>query len=888
MLGRLKTRLLRRESGWGWVTLQGAPGFGGTRLLEETAAHLEEQAARPLWIRPARGELPPLEPLRRALASRVALAGPLTVRTLGALISRPAADLGALANWLAVEPVAAAGANERHTPRHEIVRDLIVRLVPAGPLLVDRFDLLDPACRAVLLPSADGRGPGVIATVHEGFEHVPEGTTWSVEPLAEAQAELLIRRWLKSTATARRLAPLLVTRYHGAPGRMVEAVRRMAVEGHLTLKSRGVTMRSEPRRWPDGRRAPDAFLRWARLQPEPTGGVLSLAILVGDPVPVDWVAETAGVKRRFVQELVEHAVAARDGARPGWLFATAASRRAALGQMRARDARSLAQELVRNAPASGTRQLALMAARLRLLAGETGESLAAIAAALSRDVRELEPIESQIIAEIFEDLSWERAEPEARLGVARRLVRAQAIKLAKPLVADLETESLGTDAGLLLLKARHMDAGEARRFLRERLPEMTGSHQTIFDAAADLAAACLRLGDSPGAREAWRHAARVLEATDVTRRARWHRGLAACALHTGRQRAACVHLKQAGRLYIAAGWLDEAGEAGARLGACEWARGRRARALSAWSRTAYALQVLGRDLEEAQVRLALGRCHREAHAHEHAIEEYERAVELACRTRQTVVEAEAHIGLALAQRARGDLMAERQHAQRAVECDPPARLRLRAESLVAAADLRSGAAGALRVLERLAKDLEASGLKTEADECLRLLFDARLRGGAVEDAKGLLRGAASSPNVKLGAARIHLVEGSERTAMTRLEELAVDATLPLEVRLSAYVHLADAYRRQGKLGDAREAAILAAALMEVRARNRMDDLRIHRVLARVFQEVGDVGRAMGHRVAARKRLRSLVRAATDAREGRRLARAQWRTDPTPELVSSVA
>ena len=114
--------------------------------------------------------------------------------------------------------------------------------------------------------------------------------------------------------------------------------------------------------------------------------------------------------------------------------------------------------------------------------------------------------------------------------------------------------------------------------------------------------------------------------------------------------------------------------------------------------------------------------------------------------------------------------------------------------------------------------------------------------------------------------------------------------LPADLRASAYAHLADACVQQGREFQARQAAVAAAALLEVSHRSRANDARLHLILARVFARVGESGRAIGHRSMARRGMRKLVRAAADAQEGRRLVRRHWRSDPRPrrQAVPSVA
>jgi predicted Zn-dependent protease len=129
-----------------------------------------------------------------------------------------------------------------------------------------------------------------------------------------------------------------------------------------------------------------------------------------------------------------------------------------------------------------------------------------------------------------------------------------------------------------------------------------------------------------------------------------------------------------------------------------------------------------------------------------------------------------------------------------------------------------------------------------------------------------------------------------REASGRLERLLSDASLPIMLRISAYAYLASAKSQLDDASGAREAAIAASALLEVHGRSRMNDLRMHRLLARVYASLGDGGRAVSHRSAAKRCLRGLLDAVGDREEGLRMARAQWRLDPgtRPRPLPSVA
>ena len=191
----------------------------------------------------------------------------------------------------------------------------------------------------------------------------------------------------------------------------------------------------------------------------------------------------------------------------------------------------------------------------------------------------------------------------------------------------------------------------------------------------------------------------------------------------------------------------------------------------------------------------------------------------------------------------------------------------------------------MRALERLEADLRASGFHTEAREARAVLLDARLRDGSTGQARELIALDPTSPLSRLGRARLDLALGKDRDALENLRVLVGEARLPVDIRIQAHAHLAAALLRRGSVNEARMAAVVAAALLEVRHRSYLEDLRLHRILARVFRRVGEEGRSLSHRFAARRALRRLVRAASTPHEGMRLARQQWRTDRRIERVA---
>jgi len=861
-----------------------------TRALQEAARIVTEDGAPPpLWIRPASDACEPLEPLRRALRSRFPAQGVHAgARFLRALLHRPSSEIDTLACWL----FGGVGARCDAMPVPSVIRLLLERLVPCGPLIVDEYDRLHEDARAILAPSAEHKGPGVIAGISNDPSVAPEGTLWALDPLSESQVELMLRRWLRHVATARRLAPDMHKRYGGWPGRIVEAVRTLARAGNLVREPRGVILKRPPRQWPDGRRACDAFFRFAKSLGAPAQRVLELVAVQGEPVDRGVIAEAAGVKPTFVDGLLAEAAAARDGVLANTFFANTEERFAFLDDMipahQLRVAGRLAEAWTL---ASVSEEGGCRHSFRRCLAMLRAEQRSDALAAMQRGLEAIHPtdgVDREDLNRLIEiaDCVGTAANPSERAlfaQCAQRLLRAGRFDLARDLlpVGGDEEPSLREACVRAELHAHGGRVDEARALLESVLcPEMTDADHEVFDAWELLAVLCVRAGDQDGARRAWCCAGRSLSSADVRRRARFHRGAAACALHKGHTRAVAAHMRRAARLFEFCGLVRDAANAWAMLGDIEQTLGHDRRAQEAMLTAAASQSLLGDVEGEAHVRYTLGTAHIRMYAYDRAAEQLERVLQIVKENKLDALRPRVHVALAVAHRGRGDLALEREHASRAAALRGSARVRVRAAAMLAEADLRAGAPGALRLLERAERDLRSAGLDFDADIARAVLFDTRLRAGNLQEAERTLNGSGSAPTARLGRARLELATGrATGVASTLLEQLGSDVSLSADLRALAYAHLADAYRRQERLVDACEAAVAAAALMEVRDRGRMDDLRIHRILARVFARVGESGRAVGHRFAARRQLRSLIRAAADPREGRRLARAQWRVDP---------
>jgi hypothetical protein len=711
------------------VTLAGPQGSGVSRLLDEMDVLVRGEGGPPLLrLRPVPEGRRPMTCLRAALKPLLRAPRGLGLeRELRRLLPGSPDPVRVLAGWLADDEPPGPDAG----PSPELVRELLSRVVPAGPVLVDDLDEIDEGSLSVLLPSVRGQGPGVLAGTAGPSLRRGAGPVWSLDPLSAAQVELLLRRWLHHAVTARRLASVLAERCGGWPGRVVAAVRALGRRGLLKRQGRGVVMARAPARWPDGTAGPEAFLEWARNQGAPALRVLDVASVHGEPAPAETLAEAAGVKPRFVRAMLEEAAAARGGVAPGRFFATRAACRAWAGRL------------------SDTRG---HAARLRL------------AALASRDA------------------------PPAGAGCP--------------------------GAGLLA-NARQHEARAEHAHAQER-PR---------------------------------------------------------AAHAHRARAARLHLA-AGDLRAAASLLLDVAEQAVR-------RGRLSQALAALERAGSLHHLHGDPQQAAEVWFRHARVLGWLDAHDRALPYLQAALAAAEAGGHGRFLPRVHLALAGAYRACGDLSHERHHAELAAALASTALARIQASAVLARADLRAGVPGAEGLLERCEADLRTAGFQEEADRARAALVDARLRAGDPARAAEILPPGPRMAVERLAEARLHLAAGRSADACTAFELLGSDAALPADLRAACYAHLADALRCAGRLSEARAAAVAAAALLQVRGRNRADDARLHGVLARVFRSVGEPGRYVGHRSAARRGVRSLLRAVRDPRARRRLVRSVWRPDPRP-------
>ncbi len=762
LLRKLRERLRTRAPGWGWISLCGPSGAGVTRMLDEVEAVLVgDGALRPLRMRPAREDRRPMASLRRALRALLGARGdePLH-RQLARVHPGSPDEVRTLAAWIAErDPRQGPGPG----PDTRLVRSLLERLVPAGPVLVDDVQHVDEETLAVLLPSAQGRGPGVVAGVTGSAPSIAGGLVWELEPLAASQVELLLKRWLRQATTARRLAGPLTESCRGWPGRVVEAVRALARAGHLERRDRRVVVVEAPTTWPDGRRMHDTFRAWVRLQGVPARRVLDLAAVQGEPHDIGAIADAAGVKQRFVEAMLAEAAAARGGMEPGRFFVSRARRRAWL------------------------------------------ETMA----------------------------------PARREDAERRL-------------ADHHAPPVGPCP-----------------------------HAAAFDADAAAARAALDDGDTDAARARWCAAGRRRPLPDVRRQAVWHEGLGEVAVVRARPRAAQAHRTRAARLFLAAGALRDAARMLDAAGEGEIRAGRFHHALAPLERAARIHALHGDARRQASSRYRRGRVLAWLSDFPRAVEDFDFALHAAEASGVTALLPRIHRALAAAWRGCGDLARERHHAELAARLATTALARVQAAAVLARADLRAGVPGAEQLLQRCESDLRMAGFEDEAERARAALVDARLRAGDADSAEAILPAGPAHAVERLAAARVALASGRRHEACATFELLGADASLPADLRAACYARLAEALRRDGSLTEARAAAVAASGLLQVEHRSRANDARLHEVLARVFRSVGEPGRAVGHRSAARRGMRTLIRAARDPRERRRLMRSFWRRDPWP-------
>jgi hypothetical protein len=203
----------------------------------------EPGARAPLVVTPCEPGAPRYEPLRRALLPWWRTAGDEALRSaLATVVPAVGGGTDSLLAWLAAGSLAAGSC----VPPCAVLKAALAALTDGGVLVADDWELLGGECRRVLLDLSQGGTTVLAGVVHEGSTPPPTpGATWPLEPLAEAQVELLLRRWLHGAVAGRRLAPEVWRRSEGWPGRVVALVRGLAVAG--------ANARRAASRWPAGR-----------------------------------------------------------------------------------------------------------------------------------------------------------------------------------------------------------------------------------------------------------------------------------------------------------------------------------------------------------------------------------------------------------------------------------------------------------------------------------------------------------------------------------------------------------------------------------------------------------------------------------------------------------
>lgn len=883
-MGRLKARLRSRGPGWGWVTLAGPAGSGVSRVLEEVDRYVRAAGEPPLLrLKPVPDARTPLASLWSALRALFPAArGPALERSVRGVHVGAPDEVRALAAWLGSQ----TPPSERCSIDRTLLRRFLEHVVPAGPVLVDDLQYIDDATLGILLPSAQGQGFGVIAGLSGASTLVDGARVWELDPLTPAQVELLLRRWLRHPATSRRLAPQLAERCEGWPGRIVESVRRMHRMGCFELRKQGVAIVKMPARWPTGGRAPGAFLEWIHAQNARARSLLEMAAVQGQPDDIELLSDAAGVPFAQVRRLLGEATGARGGVAPTLFFPTAAARRAFRDRLpvarRAEAHRALVAAWVRRA-AVGAQSDEAVVRRLALAAegGDVYEVEEALEGCLVRLPLTGNPPAWYLDAFAAAAAGLPPGSP-ALAGVAHRLWHGGRIQQAREL---LQGAALSADRGAanLLAQARMRPAEEAVEILASGLPDLQPEADPVqFDAWAELARWLLDAGRIGPARSAWRHAGTVCAADDLERRARWHTGVATCALAAGRGRAAAAHRRRAVRLRLVRGDVHPAARILLALGDAHIRQGRLRDALEPLTRAAALLHLLADAPGSATASYLVGRVLTWLSDYDGAVERLHVALAAAEAGGSAKLLPRLHLALASAFRGCGDLAQERHHAELAASLASTAHGRVQAVAVLARADLRAGVPGAERMLVRCERDLRGAGLTQEADHARAAVVDARLRAGDRLSAAEILSVGPEQALERMAAARLDLAAGRLEMACAGLQELGADAGLEADVRATCYVHLAEALRLRGRLAEARAAAVAASALLEVTRRSRADDARLHDALARVFRDVGEHGRAVGHRSAARRGMRTLARATPDPQERQRLIRTFLRRDPRPE------
>ncbi len=907
ILGRLEARLSSGATG-GWLAVEGPPGAGVSRLLEELARErpAPERALSP-WIAPAEPGAGRFEALRRLLLPWWRRAGDAALSAALEPVLPPGAGAGRLLGWLGAGPLAAPALS----PPAAAVKAAVGALAAGQMLIADDWLHLDPGTRRVLAELAAAGEVGVLAGVtREAPEAEPlPGPSWPLEPLAESQVELLLRRWLKLSVTARRLAPELAGRAQGWPGRVVALVHGLVRLGCLERSGRGYALRAWPRSWTALERV------WMHTQTPADDGpaasrVHEAAALMTEPLEPDLLAEVAGVKRALVEAQLARAAAARHGRAVGLVHADAQARAARLERLpaprRAQLGLRWAQVLSRIDPATD-RGLGASLVRVEalLLAGRGLGFEAPLARALARALGGLAGLTQppapllDLVERAVTRLASEGPDggaappvlPEAAAWLAAHGRPGPAAELARsPAGALLAPRPLAEPADPWLRLAVLHAPAQARAEAERRLgAHLSGAPPQDPEAYAGWKALAQAPGLAPDEqRRRWRCVLDAVPSCDVAERAWLHRSLSRAAERRARLRAAAAHGRRAALLLAAAGDVAGAAEAHGEAGRLELALGRAARARGSLAAAARAWTDVGEPARAAEA------LEREAHAclalsgHDEAVPLLEAALHGFLEAGAPGRGAACHLALAAAHRSRGDLARERTHARAALRLAVEPGLQPVAHATWLVASVRSGEPGAAEELGALVESLERAGHARTARLARRALLDAHLRAGDLPGARRWSQPPAGDPSARLAEARLLRLTGRPEEAMGRLEALGRDAAVAVEHRAEAEARLAEL---QAALRDPEEAgrsAQAASALLEVPRRDHAEDPRLHRLLARVFRDVGARARSVEHRAAARRALRLPPLAEVGAEVRRRIARSLWMDDPRPASRRSPA
>lgn len=891
LIGVLGDRLRRRATGWGWVALVGPEGSGATRVLEDFAAVLRTAGGpTPLVVHPAAVGAAPMEPIRAALRSLLPSDSTQAMaRSLERLTGLPPVDLAPVLSWLGGR----SAASDQPLPCADLVARTLVSLVPCGPLLVHDFDRLDPDSTQVLTAEAVRGSVGVLTTATRRPDALPEGEVITLTPLSASQIDLLLRRWLRHTPTARRLSKALTGPTEGWPGRVVRAVRAHALAGRLRKQPRGVVWAGpgRPEDEPLATVHGDPFAIWLDTLTDAPRRALCAGALIGDPMDLGLIASVSGVKTHIVRALHAELVALRDGRDRARFIPESGRRRMVLDTLDDEARRNLAQRVAAACEARASREPAWgLVALSACLEGRTQEGgLDAVAT-----TRALE-----MLGHVLPGLEREAPLPRDVLlrviDVARSLPavadaedRAHVARLGRLLCAQGQAEVAGRLLPAtscprvleeLLLRAEIACVTDNRAHAARLLEDGLAAHGTeaaplAFDAYATLAA--LLASEAPAReREAWRGARRVLPRADLARRAALHVGLARLARRQQRAHAEAAHLRRAVPMLASSGSLADLVPVQARLGHAELALGRIDAARPLLASAAHGLHMLGFQDDAREAHTALADLHLGRRAFDAALAELRQVESLLGDPGPDEVRCGWHLRMARAYRGLGELHEERAHAAQAIALGGSLEQVVLAKALVAESDLRSGAEVALRLLDRAERDLRGAGMDAEAEEARAALFEAHLRRADFDAAAALVGVAPRAPLSRLGAGRLRLVRGDAAGAAELLGVLAHDTATPLRVRILAGAWHAEALWRADDVEGAEAEARRVAGWLQVADRSRRDDLVVHRVLARVFRTVGRHGRAAGHRAAARRCLDALLASARTGDESGRLRRAQW-------------